>query len=64
MQGYLSVVQFMCSKHILTSHTDDPVTFHGTPVGLQVMCRRLEEEKVLGLLGIIGNALAQYRPAA
>jgi Asp-tRNA(Asn)/Glu-tRNA(Gln) amidotransferase A subunit family amidase len=54
----------MCSKHILTSLTDDPVTFHGTPVGLQVMCRRLEEEKVLGLLGIISNALAQYRPTA
>lgn len=28
---------------------DDPKTFDGMPVGLQIMCRRLEEEKVLAI---------------
>lgn len=28
---------------------DDPETFHGMPVGLQIMGRRLEEEKMLAI---------------
>lgn len=35
---------------------DDPELFHGSPVGLQVMCRRLEEETALGLAGIVTRA--------
>ena len=31
--------------------------FHGTPVGLQVMGRRFQEEKVLGLTEAIRHAL-------
>ncbi|KAG9241764.1 amidase signature domain-containing protein [Calycina marina] len=37
--------------------------FHGAPVGLQVMGRRFQEEKVLGLAEAIENALQEARPA-
>ena len=39
----------------------DPQVFHGAPVGLQVMCRRLEEEKALELVEFVANALLTYR---
>lgn len=39
---------------------DDPRAFHGHPVGLQVMCRRLEEETCLKLAEIITNAIQQH----
>jgi amidase len=29
--------------------SDNPDLFHGSPVGVQVICRRLEEEKVLAI---------------
>lgn len=35
-------------------------TFDGAPVGLQVMGRRLQEEKVLGLAEAIANALQDF----
>jgi hypothetical protein len=38
---------------------DDAAIYHGTPVGLQLICRRFEEEKVLGLTKIVANALIQ-----
>ncbi|MCJ1453632.1 Acetamidase [Mycoblastus sanguinarius] len=34
--------------------------FHGAPVGLQVMTRRLREEKAIGLMEIIKIALEQH----
>jgi Asp-tRNA(Asn)/Glu-tRNA(Gln) amidotransferase A subunit family amidase len=34
--------------------------FDGAPVGLQVMGRRLEEEKVIGMMKAIAGALQQY----
>ncbi|KAL2201849.1 putative general amidase GmdA [Sarocladium strictum] len=36
----------------------DPELQHGTPVGLQLVGRRLEEEKILGLVGMISEALS------
>ena len=36
----------------------DPEAFNGAPVGLQIMCRRLEEEKVIGLTKRIIEALS------
>jgi hypothetical protein len=41
---------------------DDSEIFKGAPVGLQVMCRRLQEEKVLDLVECITSALARFRP--
>ncbi|KAL9616363.1 MAG: hypothetical protein Q9160_008757 [Pyrenula sp. 1 TL-2023] len=38
----------------------DPNAFHGSPVGLQVMCRRLEEETALRLVSIITEALQKW----
>ena len=36
---------------------DDPVVFHGTPIGLQVMGKRLEEERVLAIAGELRRCL-------
>lgn len=39
---------------------DDPVLFHDSPIGLQVVCRRLEEEKVLAIAEEVERII--YRP--
>lgn len=39
--------------------TDYPELFDGAPVGLQVMGRRLEEEKVIGMMEVITEALQE-----
>ena len=36
---------------------DDGEIYHGTPVAVQVICRRFEEEKVLELTEMLSNAL-------
>jgi amidase len=41
----------------------DPEAYHGAPVGLQVMGRRLEEEKMLSVAETIVNALDASREA-
>ena len=38
----------------------DPEFYHGTPVVLQCVSRRLEDEKVLDMTGIIADALKSY----
>ncbi|KAL7269698.1 hypothetical protein RUND412_007621 [Rhizina undulata] len=35
----------------------DPELYHGMPVGVQIMGRRLEEEKVLAIAGVVEHAL-------
>ena len=42
-----------------TPRPDESSTFHGAPVGLQLMCRRTEEEKALKLVELILEAQAQ-----
>jgi amidase len=44
---------------MLIALTDDPEIYHGAAVGLQVVGRRLQEERVLGLSEVIGKAIAQ-----
>lgn len=39
---------------------DDAELFDGAPVGLQIMGRRLEEEKVIGMMRAITQALQEY----
>ena len=41
--------------------TDDPNLFDGTPVAVQVVCRRLQEEKCLAIAEYVANALSQAR---
>jgi amidase len=36
---------------------DDPEFSDGAPVGIQVVGRRLQEEKVLAIAEVIGNAV-------
>lgn len=38
--------------------TDDPELYHGAPVGLQLVGRRLQEEKMLVLAEHVGDAVA------
>ena len=37
--------------------TDDPATFDGAHIGVQIIGRRLQEEKVLALAEHISNAI-------
>jgi amidase len=41
----------------LTSISDDADTYHGAPVGVQIVGRKFEEEKVLGIAEAIDAAL-------
>lgn len=38
-------------------YTDDPELFHGMPIGFQIVCKRLEEEKVLRIAEEVQNVL-------
>jgi amidase len=40
--------------------SDDAQIYHGAPVGLQVVARRYEEEKVLAIASLIDDALKTY----
>ncbi|GAB1318531.1 amidase [Madurella fahalii] len=39
----------------------DPEIYHGAPVGLQLVARKFEEEKILAIAGIVTSALETYR---
>lgn len=39
---------------------DDADTYHGAPVGVQLIGRRLQEEKVLTLAEYIGEEVARH----
>ena len=41
--------------------SDDQDLFDGAPVGVQIMGRRLQEEKVLAMMRSLVVALKQYR---
>lgn len=36
---------------------DDPEIYHGGPVGIQIVARKLEEEKILAIAKIVAAAL-------
>lgn len=42
---------------MLTQSTDDPDKFKGAPVSLQLVARRYEDEKLLGILEMVQQAL-------
>jgi Asp-tRNA(Asn)/Glu-tRNA(Gln) amidotransferase A subunit family amidase len=44
---------------IITLCKDDPEVQDGTPVGLQLVGRRFQEEKMLGLVEMFEKALAR-----
>lgn len=50
----------MYSYVLLTNVKDDPDIFHGAAVSLQLVGRRLQEEKVLALTEMIGDALGKH----
>ncbi|CAE6428138.1 unnamed protein product [Rhizoctonia solani] len=41
----------------------NPKTYHGAPVALQLVGRRLHEEKVLAILNVVEDAVAQFENA-
>jgi amidase len=58
--GYTGIVNLvqLTSVIIPVTHVDESdETFGGCPVGLQLICRRLEEEKALGLAMIFAKEL-------
>ena len=47
-----------CSELDKKIHADyDPEFYHGAPVGLQLVGKRLEEEKVLEMVEVVADAL-------
>lgn len=44
------------SKYLLT-HIDDPEEIHGLPLGIQLVGRRFQEEKVLAMVGRVLETL-------
>lgn len=40
---------------------DDAELYHGAPVGLQLVGRRLQEEKVLALTELVADGLARIK---
>lgn len=45
------------TKDVLTLDSDDPAIYDGAHVSLQLVGRRLQEEKVLALTEHLGNAI-------
>lgn len=43
--------------------TDDPEIYHGAPVGVQIVARKFEEEKVLGIAKLVHAALLSAQSA-
>jgi Asp-tRNA(Asn)/Glu-tRNA(Gln) amidotransferase A subunit family amidase len=42
--------------------TDDPEKYDGAPASIQILGRRLEEEKLLSLAQVVVDALNDYKP--
>jgi Asp-tRNA(Asn)/Glu-tRNA(Gln) amidotransferase A subunit family amidase len=41
--------------------SDDPEIYHGAPVGVQLVARKFEEEKIPAIAGIVTSALETCR---
>jgi amidase len=48
-------------RHVLIDLTDDAEIFHGTPVGVQIVGRKLEEEKILAVAQRVVDALHRHK---
>lgn len=46
---------------LLYDTLDDPEIYHGAPVGVQLVARKFEEEKILAIANIVSSALQTYR---
>lgn len=46
---------------LIKNHEDDPDTYDGAPVGLQIVARKWEEEKVWAIAKILDTALKNRR---
>lgn len=49
------------AEAVLTQLLDDLDVYHGAPVGLQIVARKFEEEKILAIAKIVCAALATSR---
>lgn len=49
-----------CTTHMKADRSDDPTEVEHAPVSLQLIGRKLEEEKVLALLEIVDAAVKSY----
>jgi hypothetical protein len=49
------------TTHHFSFETDDPETYDGAPVGIQLVGRRLEEEKMLSLAQVVADAVREYK---
>ncbi len=45
------------SKVLIASCADDPETYAGAPITVQLVCKRFREEECIGLGGVVADAL-------
>jgi Asp-tRNA(Asn)/Glu-tRNA(Gln) amidotransferase A subunit family amidase len=50
-------IYFRSSLSVLTGPVDNPEIQHGTPVGIQIVGRRFQEEKLIKIAELFENAL-------
>lgn len=51
-------------RHLLIStvtYLDDPELYHGAPIGVQLVARKFEEEKILAIAEIVTAALQEFK---
>lgn len=51
----------MSECSVLTSASDDPEIYHGGPVGVQLVARKFEEEKIWAIAKIVVAALEKMK---
>lgn len=54
-------VLLMSECSVLTSASDDPDIYHGGPVGVQLVARKFEEEKIWAIAKIVAAALEKMK---
>lgn len=58
---YVSLCFDASALGLLTVLQDDPEIYHGAPVGVQLVARKFEEEKILAIAGVAVEALKAVR---
>ena len=59
----LQATFFVIRLHLIHAR-HDPVAFDGAPAAVQILGRRLEEEKILWIASIVVEALGKYKGRA
>lgn len=56
---FFSHLEILCENETDIRYSDDPEIYDGAKVGVQLVGRRFQEEKILAISQIIGDALGK-----